>query len=100
MRAQVRQEHAREYGHCLMLRLLALDAVGELRFDRVAVGHLDRRREHVRERQLAVLGEHHHEAAGRARRDRGERPVLRRIVHALATEELRRRAGRRDAEAR
>ena len=42
--------------------------------------------------------EHHHDAAGRARRNRRERPELRRIFVTFALEELRRGAGRRGAE--
>ncbi len=62
-----------------------------LLLDRVAVGHLDRRREDVGQRELSVLGQHHHDPAGRPRRDGGERAVLRRVGHPFRTEELRRR---------
>ena len=77
--------------------LLALDRVRELRLDGIALRHLDRRPEDVREAQLPVLREHEHEASGRARSDRRERTVGRRIGHAPALEELGRRTGGRDA---
>ena len=68
------------------------------RLDRIAVRQLDGRREHLVETQRAELGEHRHDPAGRARRHRGERPVLGRVLHPVRLEELRRRAGRRHAE--
>ena len=96
--AGVGQEHRLEYGHSVDPLLLPLDGVRELRLDRIAVGHLDRGRQHVLQAQAAVLGQHHHQPARSARRDRRERAVLGRVGHALRLEELRRGARRRDAE--
>jgi hypothetical protein len=96
--AGVRQEHRGRVLPLLDLRLLPLDPVGGLRVDRVAVGHGDRRRQHLRERQRAELLEHDEEAAGRAGRDGRERTVLWRVVVALRPVVLDGGARRRDAE--
>ena len=45
--ARVRQEHRARVRPLLERRLSALDGVGRLRLDRIAVGHLDRGREHL-----------------------------------------------------
>ena len=58
----------------LDLRLVPLDSVGGLRFDRVAVGHLDRGRQHVSQGQRPVLGQHRQQPA--ASRDGSEELVL------------------------
>ncbi len=70
-------------------RALAFDVIGRLRLDRIAVGEADRGLEHFGERKPAEFGEHGEDSARRPRRDRGKRPVGRRIVHALRAEELR-----------
>jgi hypothetical protein len=54
--------------------LLRLDAVRRLGLDRVAVGELDRGRQHLGERERAELREHRDECAGRAGRHGGEGP--------------------------
>ena len=76
----------------------ALDRPHELRFDGIAVGHLDGGREHVGEREPSPLGEHDHEPARRARRDRGQRPELRGDHHLPGLEEGGRRPRRRHPE--
>src|SRR5207237_10651612 len=79
-------------------RFAPLDRVGRLFFDGVAVGHPDRRLEYLAETQFSVLGEHRHEAAGRAGGDGGERAVLGREAAAPGSGRGRRRSGGRDAE--
>ena len=96
--ARVRQHHGLRVRPLLELALLQFDAIRGLGVDRVAVRERDRGAEHLRERERAVLREHRDERAGRAGRHRGQRAVLGRVLEALPLEELRRRAGRRDAE--
>jgi hypothetical protein len=95
---RMRQHDARAVRPFLDLGLVALDGVRGLRLDGVAVGERDGGCEHFRQRELAVLGEHHEDAARCAGRDRRKRAVLGRIGHTAAAEELHRGAGRRDAE--
>ncbi len=97
--AGMRQHHGLRVRPFLDLGFLHLDAIRGLGVDGVAVGQRDRGLEHLGEREGAELREHRDERAGRARRHRRERPVLGRVLEALALEELRRRPGRRDAEA-
>ena len=96
--AEVRQEHRLRVGPLLDARLLALDGARDLLLDRVAVGHLDRRLEHVLEAHGPELGQHHQNAAGRPGRHRRERPVGGRVLELLRLEELGRGAGGRHAE--
>ncbi len=97
--AEVRQHHLLRIGPFLQLVAPALDRVRGFGFDRIAVRELDGGRQHLGQRQPAVFGEHQHQAAGRARRHGRERSVRGRIGVTLAAIELRRRPGRRDAEA-
>ena len=93
--AHMREEHTRRVLPLLDARLAVLDPVRRLRLDRIALlGHLDRRREHLRERHRAVLGEHRHQATRCAGRHCRERAELRRKAHALGPVELRRRPAR------
>src|SRR6185503_15011811 len=96
--AIVNQERPLRLRPLAQLVLELLDRIRGLRFDRIAVGHLDCRREHFGEAQLPVLREHHHDPARRARRNSGEWPELRWIFVTLVLEELRRGARRRGAE--
>jgi hypothetical protein len=94
----VRQERPPRVRPLFQDRAPAFDVL-RLRFlDRVALGHLHRRRQHLRQAEPAVLGDHHHQPARGARGDRGQRPVFRRIHHALLAEEFRGRAGGRHAQ--
>ncbi|MCG3120994.1 MAG: hypothetical protein ALAOOOJD_03922 [bacterium] len=79
-------------------RFFALDAVGGAGFDGIAFGQFQRRCQHVFEAQSAKFRQHRQQAARRSRRDRGERAVLRRVVHFLLFEKFRRRACWRHAE--
>ena len=97
--AGVRQHHPLRVRPLLQLLLPAFDPVGGLAVDRIAVGELDRRRQHLAERKPAVLGQHQHQAARCARRQRCERTVGGRILVALRAEELWSGARGRDAEA-
>ena len=81
--AGVRQHHRARIAPLFEPALVALDRIRRLFFDGIAVGHLDRRLEHVPQAELAVLGEHDHQTAGCAGRDRRERAVLRRVAHPL-----------------
>ncbi len=94
----MRQHDGTRVAPALEPGFVPLDRVGRLCFDRVAVGHPDRRLEHVAQTQFPVLGEHGHEAARRPRGNGGERPVLGREVHPLRAVEGRCGAGGRDAE--
>lgn len=75
------------------LVLVLLDCVGQLGLHRIAIRHLDGRRQHLGQAHRAVLGQHGHQSAGGAGSDRRERSELRRKLHALAVIKLRRRAG-------
>ncbi len=96
--AQVREEDGLRVGPLFGSVPGALDRTHELRLDGIAVGHLEGGGQHVGEREPSPFGEHDHEAARRARRDRGQRPELRRGHHLLGLEEGRRRPRRRDPE--
>jgi len=89
--AAVRQHDASAVGPLLEFAFVSLDERRRLRFHRIAVGEFDGWREHFAERETAVLGEHHQNAAGRARGHGGQWSEFRRIFHALGFEELRRR---------
>ena len=67
----------------LDLGLLRFHGIGGLRFDRVAVGHVDGRGEDVSKAERAELGQHDQQPARRARGDRRERTELRRVLHAF-----------------
>ena len=92
------QEHRLRIGPLLQALLVALDVVGLLLLDRVALGHLDRRPEHVFQAEAPVLGQHHHQTPGRAWRHRCQRPILGRVGQSLRTEEVGGGSGRRHTE--
>ena len=94
----MRQHHPSAIWPFFDLGLVTFDGVGGLCFDGIAVGERDRGREHLRQRELAVLGEHHEDAARCAGGDGGQGAVLGRVEHAAVTEELDRGAARRDAQ--
>jgi hypothetical protein len=76
----------------------------ELLLDGIAVSQLHRGREHFLERQLAELGQHHHQSAGIARCDSSVRPFRGRIFRRVRfhrgqiEKECRRGPRRRDTE--
>ena len=90
---RVRQHHLARVAPLLDPPLLPLDGVRRLGVDRVTVRELDGGAEDVREGEGAVLGQHHHQPAGRAGCGGGERTVLGGITHPPRAEELRRGAG-------
>ena len=63
LRSRVGQEHVLRVRPLLDFGLLPLDGIGGLRLDRIAVGHLDRGREHVGEAERAEFRQHDHEPA-------------------------------------
>ncbi len=95
---QMRQEQAPRIGPVHDLLTMPLHAVSRGRLDRVAIGHLHGRRQHLGQAQAPELGQHHHQPARRARRHRRQRPVLRRVNHAPRPEIPGCRAGGCDAE--
>ena len=96
--ARVGKENPFRVGPLFELVRVTLDLPDGFRLDGVPVGHLHRRFEHLLERKCSILGEHHHQAAGSAGRDRGQRTFRRRIIEILFLEKLRRGASRGDPE--
>ena len=97
-RAEVRQHHLFRVRPFLELFLPALDQIGGLAVDRIAVREFDGRGQHFGERERAVLLQHQDDAARRAGRDCRERAIGGRVLETLALEELGRRTGGRHAE--
>ena len=98
VRVQMRQEYPLRVRPLRQGVAVALDVVGRRGLDRVAFGQLHRRRQHLGQAESAELRQHDHQAAWRSRRDGGQRPVFRRIEHALLPEEFGGRAGGRHAQ--
>ena len=66
--------------------------------DRVPLRHLQGRLQNLGKAQLAILGQHNHESAGRSRCDRRQWAIFGRVNHAPFPEELHRRTGGRHAQ--
>ena len=96
--AQVSEHDSRRIFPLLDPLLVALDGIRELCFDRVAIRHLDGGCQYLRQRQLAVLGEHRQQSSDGTRRDRCERPILGRKFVAFVPKEFLGSTGRRDTE--
>src|SRR2546430_811032 len=74
--AQVSEHDLRRILPLLDPFFVPLDGIGELRLDRIAIGHLDCRREYLCQRQLPIFGEHRQEPPDRTWRHCGEGSVL------------------------
>ncbi len=92
--AEMRQKNFFGIRPLLEALFLAFDAVGGLRFNRIALRHLHGRLQHLLQAHGAKFRQHRHEATGRAGRYRGERAIFGRIIHLFLLEKFRSCAGR------